>query len=174
MKQITKQKKPSSQDFSSLKEVSTNINLREVRLRKASVSYEGEVENSPLIDCLEINFMPSYQKTGENILLVLIEFRIKAENSRSMENSKQAPEKKAVLSVGGEFELEYSLDFGKIKGKKGLQLFCELNAPFNVWPYIRELAQNLSARMGIGPITIPLHHHGFEKQKKFTKTKPDK
>ncbi len=37
-----------------------------------------------------------------------------------------------------------------------LAIFSEINIHLNTWPYFREFAQNMSQRMAIPPITLPL------------------
>ncbi|MBN2053445.1 hypothetical protein JW905_00900 [bacterium] len=36
-------------------------------------------------------------------------------------------------------------------------VFSALNIPLNAWPYLREYVQNVTQRLGIPPLTLPLY-----------------
>jgi preprotein translocase subunit SecB len=38
-----------------------------------------------------------------------------------------------------------------------LASFAQVNAVYNAWPYLRELVQSLTVRMGMPPLTLPLY-----------------
>lgn len=61
-----------------------------------------------------------------------------------------------IVEVTCEFELIYAHpEPAKIAGEK-LAAFAKLNAVYNAWPYVRELIQNTTSRMGIIPLVVPV------------------
>jgi hypothetical protein len=40
--------------------------------------------------------------------------------------------------------------------KEFFDIYCEISFPIIIWPYIRELVQSITSRMGIPPLTIPM------------------
>lgn len=62
----------------------------------------------------------------------------------------------AVVSVRAEYSLVYHIPEDVECTHDGAMLFASRNAVFNAWPYFRELAQSLVARMGMPPVIIPL------------------
>lgn len=58
------------------------------------------------------------------------------------------------VEIACSFSLEYESE-GEID-PDDFRHFAYFNATFNAWPYWREYAQNLSTRMGIEPLVVPL------------------
>lgn len=67
---------------------------------------------------------------------------------------KPSGERTHVLQVTATFILTYTLS-SKVP-RDFLKIFSEGNVHLNSWPYFRELVQNLTQRMGIRPLTVPL------------------
>ncbi len=66
------------------------------------------------------------------------------------------PEEEILFEHEAKFCLHYSLKTRKGLSRKDLLSFAKFNAPHNAWPYWRELVHNISARMPIPPIVVPL------------------
>jgi hypothetical protein len=65
-------------------------------------------------------------------------------------------DKEQNLFIEATFVLSYGLQsFDGIEDKH-LQAYATTNGVFNAWPYWREFVQNTTARMGIGPIAVPV------------------
>lgn len=59
------------------------------------------------------------------------------------------------FSFSAEMELVYTLPNLDAEDAD-FEPFVEHNVPFNAWPFFRELVQNISIRMNIPPIVLPL------------------
>ncbi len=49
--------------------------------------------------------------------------------------------------------------------QKAMESFAKINGVYNAWPYFREILQNLSIRMCIPPITVPLLQLGPKRER---------
>jgi preprotein translocase subunit SecB len=84
--------------------------------------------------------------------------------------TKGEPEEKEIVSIECEYILTYSLRDRNGLSKEEIERFCNINAVYNVWPYWRELIQNISNRMEIPTLTLPLFRIR-ERKMKEKKTK---
>jgi preprotein translocase subunit SecB len=64
-------------------------------------------------------------------------------------------ESKEQFEIQATFALSYKLHNPEFS-KEALTEFAERNAVYNAFPYLREALSNLSTRMGIPPVTLPL------------------
>lgn len=64
--------------------------------------------------------------------------------------------KEPAVYVKAGFELKYILPKGFFASRSQLNTFARVNGTFNAWPYWREFIQNMFARMGLPPLTLPL------------------
>jgi hypothetical protein len=77
-------------------------------------------------------------------------------------------EAKPAFRVAASFELAYKIPPDLDPSRQELRAFAETNAVFNAWPYWREFAQSMTARMNLPPLTLPLFRiapSGSERQK---------
>jgi len=65
-------------------------------------------------------------------------------------------EAKPAFRVAASFELVYKIPPDLDPSRQELRAFAETNAVFNAWPYWREFAQSMTARMNLPPLTLPL------------------
>lgn len=65
-------------------------------------------------------------------------------------------EKQTRIRVSVDLELSYELPQGTEKDPAELEAFANVNGVFNAWPYWREIIQNISTRMGLPPLVLPL------------------
>jgi len=68
--------------------------------------------------------------------------------------AKPSNERAYALRLTCKFVLTYSSD-GEVSDQF-LEIFTSNNVSLNSWPYFRELVQNLTQRMGMPPLTVPL------------------
>lgn len=63
-----------------------------------------------------------------------------------------------IAEAGGTLALRYRIADGDVDSiaPELVQDFAELNGIYNAWPYWRELAQNLMARIGLYGIVVPV------------------
>lgn len=67
---------------------------------------------------------------------------------------------KKVVSLSAVFELSYSVSREAQLTPKQLDAFARINVLYNAWPYWRELAQDVSARMGLPRLIVPVFRVG--------------
>jgi preprotein translocase subunit SecB len=60
----------------------------------------------------------------------------------------------AVLSVTVRLLYEFPAE---LPSKEEIEGFARLNGTFNAWPYLREIVQSTTTRMGIPPLILPLY-----------------
>lgn len=59
-----------------------------------------------------------------------------------------------AIKITGLFTVAYS---AKVQlTEEFLDIFIERSVPMHTWPYFRELVQNLTQRMNVPPLTLPL------------------
>lgn len=94
---------------------------------------------------------------------VIAEFRVQVVPATSTE---------ACFSIVTHFELTYQLPPGFEYADDEMKEFVVNNAPFNAWPYLREIVQSMTARMGLSSITLPLYRHGQALGSETSEEKP--
>jgi len=80
-------------------------------------------------------------------------------------------EEKEIVSIQCEYILTYSLREKAGLSKEEIKRFCNINAVYNAWPYWRELIQNMSNRMELPTLTLPLYKIKRPKIREKKKTK---
>ncbi|WP_417746326.1 hypothetical protein [Rosistilla oblonga] len=60
------------------------------------------------------------------------------------------------LEVISEHELLYSTPPNEYFAENNLEAFGTLNGMYNLWPYLRELVQSMTIRIGMPPLTLPV------------------
>jgi preprotein translocase subunit SecB len=59
-----------------------------------------------------------------------------------------------ILSITGSYEILLITD-GDIP-KSFWNVYKSITLPLKIWPYFRELVQNITSRMNIPPLTLPI------------------
>lgn len=70
-----------------------------------------------------------------------------------------------------EFVAEYLVTSDDLP-KKAVEEFVKNNAGFHVWPYWRELAQSMGARMHLPDLVMPMYRLGIDQQDNGKSEKP--
>jgi len=85
---------------------------------------------------------------GTNVR-ALVRFALDATEAR-------AKRPRRVFWLKASFELVYKVPPTPEPSPEALRAFSQTNAVFNAWPYWREFVQNMTARMNLPPLTLPL------------------
>jgi len=104
---------------------------------------------------------------------IVIEVRLSIETKQSanhQETNGNEASDRTVFTIECSFEMGYSLSLSpSLKRelssleddgtylKKIVELFARRNCRLNVWPYVREIVQSITTRMGFPPLIIPLY-----------------
>ncbi len=68
----------------------------------------------------------------------------------------QTSDDESAVSIEATFELVYELPRSDEMTQSHFEAFAEINGLFNLWPFWRELVQNITMRMGLPPLTLPV------------------
>ena len=102
---------------------------------------------------------------SEGILLEDHEDHFTAKATFSAKGQSEDNQEKEVASLEGEYILTYSLKDRNALTTEDIELFCNINAIYNAWPYWREFVQSMSNRMELPTLTLPLLKFRQEKKK---------
>jgi hypothetical protein len=100
---------------------------------------------------------------GKSYLLVRYGLGVRFLNSSS--NSGESPKEKkkssknspVVIKIEALYTARYLISNADIS-KDAINIFARTNAPFNVWPFWRELVHSATQKMGMTGFTMPLYH----------------
>jgi hypothetical protein len=121
--------------------------LTRVALVKSSVEVFGPEEN------FEAPLKLKFSHAASSVLIGRI-LRVRADfDFHSFDGSEEGIQ---VFDLGCTFELDYQLPENCEPTEEQLDAFKKGNAVYNCWPYVRELVQNITARMGFQPPPLPL------------------
>lgn len=131
--------------------VSKHVQIESVSLTHANVSTAVDPFAIPDELGLEQSYRARYETSSDraDILVVFVELRLSANESAGDEHT-------AVLDLEATYRLVYRLKDAAKYPSDALQHFAELNGPYNIWPYWRELVQTVSGRAGVASIVIPV------------------
>ncbi len=119
---------------------------RELRPRKET-SNSGPVSRPSL--AIDVSHSGKATLGQKGSVRATVRFALKARDA----DKKQA---KPAFQVAASFELDYQIPSDLDPSPQELRAFAETNAVFNAWPYWREFAQSMAARMNLPPLTLPL------------------
>jgi preprotein translocase subunit SecB len=87
----------------------------------------------------------SYEKEGENLVRIIHKYELVASSDAKRD---------FALKISGIFRLSYS---SKVPlPDTFLEIFIDRTVPLHTWPYFREFVQNMTQRMNVPPLTLPL------------------
>jgi preprotein translocase subunit SecB len=127
-------------------DVSDRVELIDIRIVKSAFNQTPEINRGR--KNVDIDRKVNLQIDKEKgVLFVVINFDLKASI-----DGVQSP----VITIAASFLLVYRLqDFNGLTDES-YRSFAEVNAVFNAWPYWREFVQNITVRMGLPPLTMPV------------------
>ncbi len=108
------------------------------KLRKDRAADKSQVEVS-VTDKL------SYEILSENLLNIVHSFELVAT---------PGDKKEYVLKILSTFKLRYRSEVSL--SEDFVEIFKNRNVPVNTWPYFREFIQNMTQRMNLPALTLPL------------------
>lgn len=130
--------------------VSDRIELRSVTLAKCSAGRSRAVDTRAENFKAELTLKYGYSKDAEEkTLTVFLEFHLMGGNPQVKPSQS--------LRVDATFVLAYSIASFENLTDANLGAFAEVNGIFQAWPFWREFVLNTTARMGVHPLTLPVH-----------------
>ncbi len=146
-----------------LRSVISAVNLQSIGLVEVSARRNRELA---LTSNLDVNLGHGARfvergKSGDFVVLARIDVKISQQQKQRKHRDRKKPLAADLLcSVMAEFELRYALPKELKVTSEVLQKFANVNAIYNVWPYWREIVQNLTTRMDFPPLTLPVFRIG--------------
>lgn len=133
-------------------QLSSRVQIENVRLLSSIVRLEPSEVKGQVIVTYSLAVEASLDGKHKGVL-VFPRFKAKGE-------VKQKPAPKPVFTIEAAFLLAYRA--GTLKGitKEACAAFGETNGIYNAWPYWREYVQNVTGRMGLPPLIVPLFRIG--------------
>lgn len=138
---MNENKKPTPQKY---KEFIEAIELRDIKLIELNTHI---AEEQPTTDnTLKVDIkMTNEHKILNNMLIFYVNYILAMRQS-----------KKVVLKIKAKYKVDYEL-LKKIEiDEKTIDFFSEMNLPLNVWPFFRELCNDVTAKMRIPSLVLPL------------------
>lgn len=131
------------------KKVAKHVELLTVALRRADLTADFDPLELPpelsLSQGYRAGFEPdNHSETGR--IAVSVDFKFSAKHEDTDD----------VLNLDATFLLVYSVDKSVSWDPVCLEHFANINGPYNVWPYWRELVQSVTGRVGLASVTVPV------------------
>lgn len=152
---------------STLKQIAAvvpNLEVRDIRL----VSLSGGLTAPPpprSQTTVELDHQVEVEHAnGANLFMIRVHFKIAA--TGTAEGSSE------FMNLTAGFQLIYAIEDPQSVQEENLRAFGEINAVHTAWPYFREFVHNISGRMGLMPMTVPLLKVGRASSTKPTETQP--
>lgn len=115
------------------------ISLKELKVENLSSSNQKDIEIS-----VKHKSSPSYEKEGD-LLKVFSVFEVSGKTNNQTE-----------FVINFILQLDYKLDAKFSIEDQYIKFFIQNNVPVNAWPYARELVSNMTLRMGLSPLILPV------------------
>jgi hypothetical protein len=144
----------SPEDYSSML---TSIELREVLLSKCDFKTFETTQKSGSIG-LKFNDKYSYTQ-AEKTAAFKAAFKLEG-----ISTNNEASEK--IFSMSGEFTLDYEKVKEVTLNDDFFQVFKDMSLTLIIWPYFREIIQNMVARTGYPSLTLPARYFNTSDGKK--------
>jgi preprotein translocase subunit SecB len=138
---MNKNKKPNSEKY---REFIKTIELRDIKLIELNTHI---IEEQPTTDnVLKVDIKTTNEhKIFNNILIFYVNYILTMKQS-----------KKVVLKIKAIYKVDYELLKRIEIDEKTIDSFSEMNLPLNVWPFFRELCNDITAKMRIPSLVLPL------------------
>lgn len=138
---MNENKKPNPEKY---REFIEAIELRDIKLIELNTHI---VEEQPTTDnTLKVDIKTTNEhKILNNMLIFYVNYILIMKQS-----------KKVVLKIKAKYKVDYEL-LKKIEiDEKTIDFFSEMNLPLNVWPFFRELCNDITTKMRIPSLVLPL------------------
>lgn len=131
--------------------------LSSLRLKEVDASSGALPASPPARLSVDIEHSAEVSKEVQSeSFVVFAQIKVRVTGSSTAGRRKKAPSSFPALSVRAILQLNYRLPRGAAFSRSDLQKFADVNGIYNAWPYWRELIQNISVRMNLPPLILPL------------------
>jgi len=145
-----KENKDNAIDYGLAAKVSEKVNIANVVLIQGSFFRKPNTNRVKLSLNIGLNIKHEVDKKNSAIM-VFPEFKLDGFPEKQNE-------KEPSLHIEAVFVLVYKI--ANLEGLKdeNFKAFAHANGVYNAWPYWREFVQNVTSRMGLPPLIIPVFH----------------
>ncbi|MHA1845694.1 MAG: hypothetical protein ACTSWE_15660 [Promethearchaeota archaeon] len=121
----------------------SGLELENIRLKKISVELFDEYINQKMT--VKIKDKALFEKKSSNLIKIFNDYTISVK-AEDMDRE------------GLKFQIRYELTFSSKNEftKDFFDIYKKISLPINVWPFVRECVNSITARMNIPPLTLPL------------------
>jgi preprotein translocase subunit SecB len=148
--------------------VAVRVDLQSVTLLAATYKRQQECPAGPYVFDIKRTSRYEIGEDKKTISVVLI-FSLHASGEGDAQK-----EENAFLDIEATFFLLYSIERLDGLDDSTFGSFADLNGTYNAWPYWREFVQNVTSRMGLPPLTIPVFRLPRGPAKKANEKREDK
>ena len=130
-------------DLKAYRKILNCLELRSLQVDEGKFSFirENMVPNSNV----HVNDYASYEIETSEIVSITHIYKLMVKNPEN---------RKKILGINVTYKLSYHC---KEKFPEDFfDLFKDVNLPINTWPFFREFVSNITSRMNIPPLTLPL------------------
>lgn len=135
-------------DFKSLTKVVRGANLEHIFMESCNVWRNMDFSVFEKVGA-DVSFEGTLFEDHQDYIIAKVNFSVKGLD----ENSKNREE---IVTMECVYMLRYSLGNRKDLTSEDIETFCNMNSIYNAWPYWREFVQNMTNRMEIPTLTLPL------------------
>jgi len=150
-KKLTKKKKQDRlADLKLAIKISEQVELEEVKLLMSEFSQLPTADQGEKLFNVDRTVSVEANK-DQNMIIVFPNFELKGYSDKKM-----AKQDEPFLKIRAMFALVYKAKDLSNLSEKAFDSFGQANGVYNAWPYWREFVQNVTTRMGLPPLTIPV------------------
>lgn len=128
--------------------VSDRVQIQNIVLAESSARRHPDCADPPANLAMRVAVTTDYKES---------EFLIQVRPTFTLVGRDTAENTEEKLHIEALFVLQYKVPSFDGLSKANIDAFGELNGVFNVWPYWREFVQNMTVRMGLPPLTVPVY-----------------
>ncbi len=135
------------EDFKALSKVTVKADLKEIYLLSCNVFRTADALSFEQV-AADINFSGNLLNQDEDGFTAQVDLTITGHPKDDEDAS--------IIMIEAKYNIDYLLKDRTGLTDKDLNTFCEMKAVYNAWPYFREFVQNMTGRMDIPSLLLPL------------------
>ncbi|WP_232379678.1 hypothetical protein [Polyangium fumosum] len=144
--------------------VARYVELNDVRLVRISAEMRSSIRNLLSSEYATVVGSPTHSfvfDEAQSLIRVTVGLTVSLEREPTASPTAETRESgNALVNIAAEFYLEYYLKVEPPPIEMRDKLFgsfAAVNAVYNAWPYLREVVQDTSGRLGVPPIVLPVY-----------------
>ncbi len=131
--------------------VSDRVQLLDLGLISCTSHRADDVPDGELRVVIMVKGVMAGLHADENKLLIRPTFSLTGFAQRAGESGETV-----AVSIEATFVIVYSCEKVREIARENIEAFANTNAIFNVWPFWREFVLNLTSRMRMSPVVVPV------------------